>query len=122
MDAEVARLLQVAVTDLVRLEVTLLFHQNPGFVETGEAIARRLYRDPALVGKALEGLVGCGLLDRFELGRGRYVLYGYTQDVATRGSVAVLSVAYHESDRQRVEIIRCLMKFGLMGPKQGAKA
>ncbi len=120
MDAEVERLLKDAVTDLVRLEVALFYHQNPAFVDSAEAISRRLYRDLPVVEQAVAGLVKCGLLDRFELGSGRYVLYSYTRNPQIRGSVAALSAVYHENDQGRVEIIRFLMKSGLMGARAPA--
>jgi len=112
MDCEVEQLLRESVDDLVKLEITLFYHQNPAFVDGAEAIARRIYRDQGKVEVALECLVKAGLLDRFQLGSGRYVLYSYTQDHHLRSVIAMLNTCYHENDADRNEIIRWLMKVG----------
>jgi len=110
MDVIVARLLKEAVDDLVKLEIALFFQRSPGYVDGAQAIAKRIYRDQVEVERSLQALAKTGLLERFELGSGRYVLYSLTQDPQSQQAVDLLSTAYHESEHDRLAIIRVLMQ------------
>jgi len=109
MRDEIERLIETRIDDLVKLELALYFQQNPTFVDRLEGIARRLGRDPRAVEEALRALAEGGLLERFELGSGKYVLYSYTRDPEMRALMDRLSAAYHENPRERVEIVKRLM-------------
>jgi hypothetical protein len=106
---EIERLIGRRIDDLVKLELALFFQQNPGFVDRLEGIARRVGHDPRVVEDALRALADGGLLERFELGSGKYVLYSYTRDPDMRALMDGLSAAYHEDPAQRVEIVKRLM-------------
>jgi hypothetical protein len=109
MRDEIERLIGTRIDDLVKLELALFFHQHPSFVDRLEGIARRVGRDPRVVEDALRGLAEGGLLERFELGSGKYVLYSYTRDPDMRGLIDVLSDAYHENPAERIQIVKRLM-------------
>jgi predicted transcriptional regulator len=115
MEEQVERLLADVLNDIVRLSVALFFHDHPSAVEGTERIALRLGRDPAAVEGALKALARAGIVERFELGSGRYVLYAYTQSSKTRSAIAQLSQYYHDDPVLRLAIVRRVM--GL--PSQG---
>jgi hypothetical protein len=109
MSEEVERLLGDALTDMVRLNVALFFHDHPSFVDSAQRIASQIGRDPAAVERAVQALAKSSVLDRFELGSGRYVLYAYTQDSRVRGAIAQLSRHFHEEPELRSAIVRRVM-------------
>jgi predicted transcriptional regulator len=109
MEEDIERLLAETLYDVVRLNVALFFHDHPSLIESGEQIARRLGRDLAAVGRALEGLAQSGILERFELGSGRYVLYAYAQNPKTRDTIARLSRCFREDPVLRGMIVRQVM-------------
>jgi len=109
MRDEIERLIGTRIDDLVKLELALYFQQNPSFVDRIEGVARRVGRDQRVVELALRALAECGLLERFELGSGKYVLYSYTRDPDLRVLMDCLSSAYHENPTERVEIVKRLM-------------
>ena len=112
MRDEIERLIGTQIDDLVKLELALFFQQNAAFVDQIEGIARRVGRDPCAVEGALRALADSGLLERFELGSGKYVLYSYTRDPELRASMDALSAAYHENPSERVEIVKRLTGLG----------
>ena len=109
MREEIERLIGTRIDDLVKLELALFFQQHPSFVDRLEGIARRVGRDPRIVEDALRGLAEGGLLERFELGSGKYVLYSYTRDASLRALMDGLSTAYHEDPGERTAIVKRLM-------------
>ena len=109
MRQEIERLIRTRIDDLMKLELALYFQQHPTFVDRLEGIARRVGRDPRMVEDALRALAEGGLLERFELGSGKYVLYSYTRDPDLRTLMDGLSAAYHESPAERMEIVKQLM-------------
>jgi hypothetical protein len=109
MRDEIERLIGPRIDDLVKLELALYFQQHPAFVDRLEGVARRVGRDPRIVEDALHALAECGLLERFELGSGKYVLYSYTRDPDMRMLMDCLSRAYHDDPTERVEIVKRLM-------------
>ena len=109
MEEEVERLLSDALSDMVRLNVALFFHDHPSFVDGARRIASRLGRDQAIVERALKGLSDCGIVERFQLGSGRYVLYAYTENAKGRRAVAQLSHHFHTDPAMRTAIVRRVM-------------
>ena len=112
MEEEVKRLLHDTLSDMVRLNVALFFHDHPSFVDGAKRIASRLGRDQEAVEGALETLTKSGVIERFELGSGRYVLYAYTQNSKVRGTIAQLSRYFHEDAALRTAIVRRVMGLG----------
>jgi hypothetical protein len=112
MRDEIERLLSAHLNDLVKLELALFFQRNPGCVDHVEGIARRVRRDPREVEGALCALADGGVLSRFELGGGKYVLYGFTSDPEMRSLLDSLSAAYHDDPSARVHIVKRLMGLG----------
>lgn len=113
MRDDIEKLISTRINDLVKLELALFFQQNPAFVDRVDGIARRVRRDPRDVEDALRMLAEAGVLERFELGSGKYVLYSYTRNPDMRCLLDGLSSAYHEDAAQRVQIVKRLM--GLQG-------
>ena len=109
MRDELQQLISTRIDDLVKLELALYFQQNPSFVDRAEGVARRVGRDPRTVEDALRALAEGGLLERFELGSGKYVLYSYTRDPDMRALMDGLSSAYHDDPTERVRIVKRLM-------------
>jgi hypothetical protein len=106
---EIEQLISARVNDLVKLELALFFQQNPAVVDRVEGIARRLRREPCCVEDALRALAEGGILERFELGAGKYVLYSYTRDPDMRCLLDTLSAAYHDDQEERTQIVKRLM-------------
>jgi hypothetical protein len=115
MEEEVERLLSDVVCDMVRLNVAFFFHDHPSFVDGAQRIASQLGRDPAVAERALEALARSGVVERFELGSGRYVLYAYTQNAKLRASIARLSHYFHDDPALRTAIVRRVMGLGEPG-------
>ena len=113
MEEEVERLLVETLNDVVRLNLALFFHDHPSLIEGPQQIARRLGRDLSAVEHALQSLARSGVVERFELGSGRYVLYAYTRNSKTRSTIARLNRYYQEDPILRGLIVRQVM--GLRG-------
>ena len=109
MAESVRLLLDQVVSNLVELETLLFFHQNQSLIENAEGVAHRLRREKREVAAALETLADSGLLDRFELGAGRYVIYSFTEDPRLQEAISRLSHYFHEDPRLRVEIVKHIM-------------
>jgi hypothetical protein len=109
MEEDVARLLEEHIDCMVKLDVVLFFHDHPRFLDTAEAVASWVAKDVKAVEPALRALSKAGVVERFELGSGRYVLYGYTRSGNTRDAVAGLSRVYHENEAERSAIVKRLM-------------
>jgi len=109
MDEDLMAILNLGIDSLVKLDLLMLFDANPGFVESAQAIAARLVRDLREVEYALQALAGNGLVERFELGSGRYVLYAHARSQHTRTTIRKLSETYHRDEKGRIQIIKKLM-------------
>jgi hypothetical protein len=109
MDEDLAAIMQRGIDSLVKLELLLFFDSNPDLVDTAQAIAARLARDMRDVKFALRALAASDLVNRFELGAGRYVLYSRVESHHTRASIRRLSEVYHGDEQGRIEIIKKLM-------------
>ena len=110
MDEEVVSLLDRGIDSLVKLDLVLLFDANPDFVDSARAVASRLARDAREVEEALIALAGRGLVERFQLGSGRYVLFARPNSDRMRASIRRLSQIYHTDEQGRIGIIKKLMR------------
>jgi len=122
MDEEVKDLLRRAMKDLVSLEVTLFFHSHPEHVDSQEGLCRRLACEPAAIARALERLAQVGIVERFQLGGGRYEVYSYTHNPDLRSAVRRLSSYYHDDPVSRAEIIQHIISSSLQPPEQQDRA
>ena len=109
MEEDIARLLEECIDSKVKLDLVLFFHDHPKFLDTAQAVAAWVSRDARAVEPALRMLSKAGLVEKFELGSGRYVLYAYTKSGRLRDTVARLSRVYHEDEVERGVIVRRLM-------------
>jgi len=106
---EIEQLISTRINDLVKLDLALFFQQHPAFVDRIEGIARRVGRHAGTVESALQALAQDGVLERFHLGSGKYILYSYTRDPHMRSLLDDLSSAYHDDPVERVCILKRLM-------------
>jgi len=109
MDEDLITIFDRGIDSLVKLDLLMLFDANPDLVDTSRAIAGRLARDLREVEPALQALAGSGLVERFELGSGRYVLYAHAKSQHTRATIRKLSYTYHRDEKGRIQIIKKLM-------------
>lgn len=109
MREDIERLISTRINDVVKLELALFFQQNQQFVDRAECVALRVKRDARTVQDALRSLADGGIIERFELGEGRYILYSYTRDPNMRDLLDGLSALYHEDPAQRMQIVKRLM-------------
>lgn len=120
MDPEVELLLDRHIVNLVQFDLALFFHHHPDHVDTAEGLERWLARPQAELKEALDALVTTGILERVELGSGRYVVYSYTRDPYLQARVERLSAEYHQNPTARLEIVRRIMRLpAVPGAKQG---
>ncbi len=106
MDSELDLLLGTAIDSLVKLELLLYLHARPGTLQSANDIAARLRRPPQEVGRGLDELAGSGLVDRFAIGTGRYVMYGPTEDEHVQKVITLLHDRYQRNPESRANLVR----------------
>ena len=106
MDSELDLLLGTAIDSLVKLELLLYMHARPGILQSADDIAVRLRRPVPEVGCALDDLAAGGLVDRFAIGTGRYVMYGPTEDDHVQRIIGLLHARYHRDPQTRADLVR----------------
>ena len=109
MQPTVRHLLTAQIDSLTKLEVALHFNAHPKAIETMDGLADRLCRDTGEIRRAVEGLAEGGVLHRYVLGAGHYVLYGLTDDQAQQRAIHDLSRVYHNDPDARVAIVKHVM-------------
>jgi hypothetical protein len=116
MDEEVRDLLRRTLKDIVTLEVTLFFHGHPETIDSREGLTQRLEQEPAKMTQALENLAQAGIVNRYELGEGRYEVYSLTHDAGMRSKIDRLNTYYHEDPASRAEIIQHIISSSIRMP------
>ena len=106
MDSELNLLLGTAIDSLVKLELLLYLHARPGVLQSADDIAARLRRPSPEVGRGLDELASTGLVDRFAIGTGRYVMYGPTEDDHAQRVIALLHERYQRNPESRANLVR----------------
>jgi predicted transcriptional regulator len=73
-------LLSKLLTSEARAELLILFHQNPGLIDTREAVARRIGRTSGEVEADLNELISIGILGNKMLGRREVIFLNRARD------------------------------------------
>ncbi len=71
-----------------RGELLVLFHRNPGLIDTAEGIARRIGRSASSIEKDLDGLIKLGILARKALGESEAIFLDRAKDDEAKSLVS----------------------------------
>ena len=72
----------------IRGELLILFHRNPGLIDTMEGVARRIGKTPLAIETDIKELVKLGVLKRKKIGVSEVILLDREGDRRILGSVA----------------------------------
>ena len=72
--------LSVLLGSEIRGDLLILFHRNPGLIDTIQGVARRIGRTPSEIADDIEGLVGIGVLKRKKIGSSDVILLDRVRD------------------------------------------
>ena len=72
--------LSVLLGSEIRGDLLILFHRNPGLIDTIQGVARRIGRTPSEIVEDVEGLVGIGVLKRKKIGTSEVILLDRVRD------------------------------------------
>ena len=72
----------------IRGELLILFHRNPGLIDTMEGVARRIGKTPLAIETDIKELVRLGVLKRKKIGVSEVILLDREGDRRILGSVA----------------------------------
>ena len=106
MESELDLLLGTAIDSLIKLEILLYFGARPGIVRRPQEVSTELRRTVPEVQGGLEELAQAGLVDRFSIGTGRYVLYGPAEDEHVHGLISLLCERYNRDAQSRSQLVR----------------
>ena len=102
IDPTVQRLLEQVIDSPIKLQLLLLYYENPRFQGTGSEIAARTYRDIWSTREALRELAEDGLLSATGASD---PVYGYRPHSEYRESIARLIQCYNEPlERDRLQV------------------
>jgi len=116
MEVKLQAFLDEVIDSLIKLEIVLFFHSNPGTIDTARAIAMRIYRNEEATAAALEQLSAKHVLDRTTLGAGKYELYSLSQDESIRSVIGLLDKRFHSDKDTMLQIIRRFLPTGKNPP------
>lgn len=106
MQDQLQAFLDNVIDSLIKLEIVLFFHGNPGTIDTPQGVAMRIYRNSDVTTKALEELCAKGVLDCAHLGAGKYQLYSLSQDASVLKNISLLDECYHGNRKVMLEIVK----------------
>ena len=106
MDKNLQAFLDNVIDSIVKLEIALFFHGNPGALDTAQGIAARIYRRAEATTTALKALCSEGVLELAAPRSGRYELYSLSKDRQVRRLLALLEERYNADRTAIVEVIR----------------
>jgi DNA-binding transcriptional ArsR family regulator len=109
VDGELDLLLGRVIDDLVKLNVTLYLHAEEG-AYSPEDIAMQVRRPPETVARALAALAEAGIVERFALGTGRFVMYGASEDAHIAELLDLLDRRYRGDAGSRAEVVRRVLR------------
>jgi DNA-binding MarR family transcriptional regulator len=81
-------LLNRLLSSTTKAELLILFHKNPGLIDTVEGIARRIGKKRADVKRDLNDLIALGILSRKRLGRDEAISLNGEKDKMIQDRVA----------------------------------
>jgi len=115
IDPTVHRLLEQAIDSPIKLQLFLLYYENPRFEGTASQIADRIYRDIWSTRQALRGLAGDGLL----IASGSEPVYRYRPRAEYREPILRLVQSYNEP-LERDHVQRALREIASYAPYRRA--
>ncbi len=81
-------ILQTLLASRARGELLILFHRNPGLIDTADGIARRIGRSASSIEEDLNELISLGLLTKKAVGKSVAIFLDRAKDNETQGLVA----------------------------------
>ncbi len=105
-------LIEEVAQDIVGLDTALFFQAHPNVFDTATGIAMRMGRRGPEVAKALERLAEAGILERYDLGAGRYRCYTLRRTDDVWSLLCRLSEMYLDNPDTRRQIIKMIVGRG----------
>ena len=109
MDNELDLLLGTVINDLMKLNLALYLYEEITGAHSPEEIAAQMRRSPETVARALAELAEAGIVERFALGTGRFVMYGPPEDKHIKDLLDLLQRQYR-SEETRAEVVRKVLR------------
>ncbi len=109
MKHDLRTIIDEVIQDIVGLDVALFFQAHPNVFDTATGIAMRMGRTTEEVEEPLERLADAGILERYDLGAGRYRCYTLRRTDDVWAMLCRLSELYLDNPTARREIIRMLI-------------
>lgn len=81
-------LLNKLLSSEIRGDLLVLFHRNPGLIDTVEGVARRIGRAPSSVEADVQDFIGLGILRVRKIGESEVVSLNRSKDKEIQGIVA----------------------------------
>lgn len=81
-------LLNKLLSSEIRGDLLVLFHRNPGLIDTVEGVARRIGRTPSSVEADVQDFIGLGILRVRKIGESEVVSLNRSKDKEIQGIVA----------------------------------
>jgi hypothetical protein len=82
-----AEMLQKMLSSKVKGELLVLFHKNPGLIDSDAGVARRIGRSAEACATDLEDLISIGILRTRTIGKSRFICLDKTKDMETQSLV-----------------------------------
>lgn len=70
-----------------KAELLILFHKNPGLIDTREAVARRIGRSGKAIEVEIKDLLEVGILNKRKLGNAEVISLNYAKDKEIQGVI-----------------------------------
>ncbi len=109
MDDRIKWLITEVVQDIVGLDVALFFQAHPNVFDTPPGIAMRLGRSASEIEDALERLYEHDILERYDLGGGKYKCYTLKRTPEVWSLLCKLAEVYLHNPRAQRQVIELLV-------------
>jgi hypothetical protein len=75
-----SQLIEMLMSSEVKMDLLVLFHNNPGLIDKTEAVARRIGRTAPEIEAGLKDLTGLGVLIRKKFGNSEIIFFDQARD------------------------------------------
>jgi len=86
--SEPLNLIQRLLSSEAKAELLILFHKNPGLIDTLEGIARRVGRSGKVIESEIKDLLDVGILRLKKLGQSEVISLNYSKDKEVQGVIS----------------------------------